>query len=67
MPIGALVTAGAFVGGMVLLSRFLSRLERDGDFDAGPSSASRPGLRTFFDFSERGWRFDGIRQRPPRR
>lgn len=56
----------AFVVGMWLLNRLLRRAEGEGNFDApGSSSAARPGVRLFFDYSERGWTRDGNRQRPP--
>ncbi len=53
---------------MGVLHRILVRKESEGDFDPqSPSSAARPGLRWFFDYSEDGFGHDGSRQRPPRR
>ncbi len=65
-PIAWIVIA-FFVAGVAALSRFLRRFDRDGSFDVPPSSASRPGLRRFFDFGPGGWSEDGINQRPMRR
>ncbi|MBW3563025.1 MAG: hypothetical protein KY437_11075 [Actinobacteria bacterium] len=55
----------AFVVVMFLLNRWLRRRDREGDHDPGPSGSSTPGVRLLFDYSERGWRDDGIRQEPP--
>lgn len=65
--VGLLAVLG-FIGAMAVINRVLRRRERAGDFDPqSPSSAARPGVRRFFDFSSDGWRGDGINQRPPRR
>jgi hypothetical protein len=64
MTATAWIFTGACVAGLVALNRFLRAREEDGSFDAGPSSASRPGLRRFFDFGPKGWSEDGINQRP---
>lgn len=64
---GLLAVVG-FAVAMWVLNRVLRRAESDGNFDPGAvSSASRPGLRFFFDYGERGWSRDGNRQRPPDR
>lgn len=55
----------AFFVVMFLLNRWLRRRDREGDYDAGPSGSSTPGVRLLFDYSEDGWRNDGIRQEPP--
>lgn len=50
---------------MVIINRALRAKEAAGDFDPqSPSSAARPGVRLLFDFSDDGWRTDGISQRP---
>jgi len=62
---GLLAVAG-FAAVLVVVSRVLKRSDAAGDFDPqSPSTAARPGLRLFFDFSNEGWRGDGINQRPP--
>lgn len=53
----------AFIAAMIALNRYLRRREADGSFDAGPSSASQPGLRRFFDYGSGGWSESGARQR----
>jgi hypothetical protein len=60
---GLLMVAG-FVLLLFILNRVLRRRERRGEFDAGPSSAARPGLRTFFDYGDDGFGKDGNRQGP---
>jgi hypothetical protein len=61
----AVGTFVVFAATMVVINRSLRIGEAAGDFDPqSPSSAARPGLRLFFDYSVNGWRFDGIRQRP---
>lgn len=67
MGVVALVVLIACLAGLVALNRFLRRHESEGAFDAGPSSAARPGLRRLFDFGPDGWSVDGIDQRPERR
>ncbi len=63
-----LFALAAFGSMMAVISHVLRAKERAGDFDPqSPSSAARPGLRLFFDFSSEGWRGDGVNQRPPRR
>lgn len=63
-----LLTLAGFAAGVAVIGRVLRRREREGDFDAlSPSSAARPGVRMFFDYTDEGWRGDGIDQRPPRR
>lgn len=64
----ALVAIAGFAAAMAILNRRLRRRQRAGDFDPqSPSSAARPGVRRFFDFSRDGWRGDGVNQRPPAR
>jgi hypothetical protein len=63
MPAGPWLAAGAFIVGMGALNRYLRRREEEGSLDIPPSSASRPGLRRFFDFGPQGWSEDGIGQR----
>ncbi|CAN5591436.1 hypothetical protein BH24ACT15_BH24ACT15_21650 [soil metagenome] len=67
MPGAAFVSASGFVAGVVALGRYLRSRETDGSLDAGPSSASSPGLRRLFDFGPGGWSEDGVGQRPLRR
>jgi hypothetical protein len=53
---------------MAGLSRLLRKMERDGNFDPqASSSAARPGLRRFLDYSAGGFKRDGNRQLPPER
>lgn len=62
---GLLALAG-FAAAMATINWMLRRKERSGDFDPqAPSSAARPGIRRFFDFSSEGWRRYGVNQRPP--
>ncbi len=64
---GILAFAG-FAVVLAIINRMLRSRDRTGDFDPqAPSSAARPGLRRFFDFSSEGWRGDGVNQRPPAR
>lgn len=60
-----LITLFALSLVMFIVNRVLRAKESAGDFDPqSPSSAARPGLRVLFDFSDDGWRTDGINQRP---
>jgi hypothetical protein len=63
MTPGAWILVGACVVGLTALNRVLRAREQDGSFDAGRSSASKPGLRRFFDFGPKGWTEDGVNQR----
>lgn len=66
MLVITLLALGSVV--MFVINRVLRSKESAGDFDPqSPSSAARPGLRVLFDFSDAGWRVDGINQRPPPR
>ncbi|MDX1657904.1 MAG: hypothetical protein R3343_03700 [Nitriliruptorales bacterium] len=62
---GIIIGIAVFAVLMYLLGRRLRRAEHEGDYDpGGSSSVSRPGVRLFFDYGEKGWHRDGIRQRP---
>jgi hypothetical protein len=61
-PMHPLVLIAAFAAAVAVMNRLLRRREAQGDFDVGPSAAAQPGLRRFFDYSEGGWRRDGVRQ-----
>lgn len=64
VPAGAWMAGAGFLAAVVGLGAYLRAREDEGSFDVPPSSASRPGLRRFFDFGEKGWSEDGINQRP---
>lgn len=58
----AALLIAAFAAGMAGISYLLRRRDRDGYWDRDwKSSASRPGLRWFFDFRD-----SGRRQKPAR-
>jgi hypothetical protein len=58
------LVVGAFVGGVVVLTRRLRQHDEEGSFDLPTSSVARPGLRRFFDYGPSGWSEDGVDQRP---
>ncbi len=60
---GILMIAGFGIV-MVLVNRFLRRMESSGAFDERSPSSSAPGTRLLFDMRPEGFGGDGIQQRP---